>query len=271
MLESDFEELNLFLDYGLSVLEKNPKEKPFQNLTFLIRDWDPADDIEFGYEAGKMLLDRKIEMKFIQTTEMMNLRKHIRSCFSSLECFLMHHPGLKMTENVNFNGLLSDMREEFVDDIKIFVQSILEPSRLVVKRIGGREITGKDLFDYILLYFKQFSDGKMPQVESLSILNSKLSVLFARNEAKDFYISKMDDLTRTRKYVFKLEQKHYEFLNDALKLFDSTRKLGSEEYFKKCRDELENDLKFEFNRYKDNLKDKNCCSCFWYFCCCCSN
>jgi hypothetical protein len=54
-----------------------------------------------------------------------------------------------MTGNVNFNGLLSDMREEFVDDVKIFVQSILEPSRLVVKRIGGREITGKDLFDYI--------------------------------------------------------------------------------------------------------------------------
>jgi hypothetical protein len=61
----------------------------------------------------------------------------------------MHDPGLKMTGNVNFNGLLSDMREEFVDDVKIFVQSILEPSRLVVKRIGGREITGKDLFDYI--------------------------------------------------------------------------------------------------------------------------
>ncbi len=81
MLESDFEELNLFLDYGLSVLGKNPKEKPFQNLTFLIRDWDPADDIEFGYEAAKMLLDRKIEMKPIQTPEMMNLRKHIRSCF----------------------------------------------------------------------------------------------------------------------------------------------------------------------------------------------
>jgi hypothetical protein len=110
----------------------------------------------------------------------------------------------------------------------------------------------------------------MPEVESISTLNSKSSVLFARNEAKDFYISKMDDLTKIRKYVFKLEQKHYEFLNDALKLFDSIRKLGSDVYFKKCRDELENDLKIEFNRYKDNnVKDKgrsiqNCCSRFYY-------
>ncbi len=270
MLESDFEELNLFLDYGLSVLGQNPKEKPFQNLTFLIRDWDPADDIEFGYEAGRMLLDRKIEMKLNQTPEMTNLRKHIRSCFSSLECFLMHDPGLKMTEDVNFNGQTSDMRKEFVDDVKIFVQSILEPSRLVVKRIGGREITGKDLFDYIKLYFKQFSDGKMPKVESISTLNSELSVWRAKNEAKEFYISKMDHLTKTRKYVSKLEQKHYQFLNDALKLFDDIRKLGSDVYFKKCRDELENDLKIEFNRYKNNnvkykkCSTKKCCSCFYY-------
>jgi len=267
LLESDFDELSLFLDYGLAVLAEHPKEKPFQNLVFLIRDWDPVDGIEFGYDAGRKLLDRKIEMKHVQTPEMMNVRRNVRACFSSLQCFLMHHPGLKMTENINFTGQLSDMREEFIDDVKNFVPSLLKPSKLVVKKINGKVITGRDLFDYIKLYFKQFSDGKMPKVESISTLNSKSSIMFARNEAINLYKSKMDELTNDREYVSKLKLKHNQFLNDALNLFDSIRKLGCDEYFRECRAQLENDIKAEFIRYEaNNIKDNKC---LIKRCCCC--
>jgi len=173
-----------------------------------------------------------------------------------------------MTENKNFTGQLNNIRQEFIDDVKIFVQSLLEPSKLIVKKISGKVITGKDLFEYIKLYFKQFSDGKMPKIQSISTLNSKSSIMLARNEAINFYKSRMDELTMKRKYISRLELKHNALLNDALKLYDDKRKLGCEEYFKECRAQLENDIKALFYSYKvKNVKDQRC-SMKNCFCCC---
>lgn len=41
-----------------------------------------------------------------QHIELQQLRRHIRSCFTSINCFLMPHPGLKVTNDPQFNGCL---------------------------------------------------------------------------------------------------------------------------------------------------------------------
>ena len=42
-----------------------------------------------------------------QHPELQSLRKHIRSCFQEIGCFLMPHPGLKVATNQHFDGRLS--------------------------------------------------------------------------------------------------------------------------------------------------------------------
>lgn len=48
-----------------------------------------------------------VQVKQNQHEELQNVRKHIRSCFSNLGCFLLPHPGLKVATNPNFDGRLN--------------------------------------------------------------------------------------------------------------------------------------------------------------------
>jgi len=242
---------------------------PFQKLVFLIRDWDPADDIGFGFDAGKMLFDRKMEIRLGQTQEMLRIRKNIRSCFSPIECFLMHHPGLIMIEHSNFSGHLQDMRKEFIEDVQIFVSSILDPNNLIIKKIGDKEVTGKDLYDYINLYFEKFSSGDMPEVESITSLNSKSSVMFAKNKALSDYNSKMDNLIKDQTFIWKFRSKHINIMTESLDIFDHKTKLGGDEYIKFGRDELIQELDKQFQYYYQiNSKNKKNCIEKLLFCCC---
>lgn len=42
-----------------------------------------------------------------QHDELQALRKHIRSCFAEISCYLMPHPGLRVATNPTFDGRLS--------------------------------------------------------------------------------------------------------------------------------------------------------------------
>jgi len=47
-----------------------------------------------------------MQVKQNQHEELQNVRKHIHSCFSSIDCFLLPHPGLKVATNPHFDGRL---------------------------------------------------------------------------------------------------------------------------------------------------------------------
>jgi len=96
----------LFTEYGRLALEDSG-DTPFQKLEFLVRDWSFPYEAAYGPEGGKGILERRLQLSENQHPELQALRKHIRSCFSDISCFLMPHPGLKVATNPSFDGRLT--------------------------------------------------------------------------------------------------------------------------------------------------------------------
>lgn len=78
----------------------------FQKLVFLVRDWSFPYEAPYGSEGGHKILEKRLRMTEKQHSELMQVRKHIKSCFSDISCFLMPHPGLKVATNPSFDGSL---------------------------------------------------------------------------------------------------------------------------------------------------------------------
>ena len=56
-------------------------------------------------DGSPLLFGRQV--KSHQHEEIQNVRKHIHSCFTKVNCFLLPHPGLKVATSPNFDGRLS--------------------------------------------------------------------------------------------------------------------------------------------------------------------
>lgn len=112
--EDDLQHLQLFTEYGRLALADCGK-KPFQRLQFLVRDWCFPYEAEYGALGGQQILDRRLLISDKQHTELQSLRKHIKSCFSEIACFLMPHPGLKVAVSPNFDGRLSGKIRNLVE------------------------------------------------------------------------------------------------------------------------------------------------------------
>lgn len=104
--------LQLFTEYGRLALE-DCGDTPFQKLQFLVRDWSYPYDASYGTGGGTQILERRLQVSEKQHHTLQSLRKHIRSCFSEIACFLMPHPGLKVATNPAFDGRLSGNLKRF--------------------------------------------------------------------------------------------------------------------------------------------------------------
>lgn len=153
--EDNLQVLEIFTEYGRLALEETD-EKPFQKLLFLIRDWAFAYEHDYGLAGGNKLLEKKLEVKEKQPIQLQRVRKHIRACFTEIDCFLMPHPGKKVATNKAFDGRLQDIDEEFIELLQIFVPLLLDPKHIVIKKIGGQQVTGRQLLEYFKVYINIF-------------------------------------------------------------------------------------------------------------------
>ena len=86
----------------------------FQRLVFLLRDWSFPYEAPYGSTGGNQILEKRLLMTEKQHSELMQVRRHIKSCFSNIGCFLMPHPGLKVATNPTFDGSLKGLWIKFI-------------------------------------------------------------------------------------------------------------------------------------------------------------
>jgi len=276
--EDNLQILDTFLAYGQLVLDKS-SEKPFQELCFLVRDWRAPNDHSYGAEGGASLLREKLQIDEEDPESSDNkTRKRIESCFERKNCYLLPYPGERVSveEGGPFKGQLSDMKENFVEHLRIFVPQILSPQNLFVKRLGGEKVNGQSLLEYFRVYAETFKGEKIPEAKNLYDATAEASNLAALANSKNHYLKSMKDVCGAHKPFLNpkiLEQKHTQLMKESLQMFESTKKLGEADYSKSFSDNLMKELVSSFDEFVEMNNSKNMFNmwgsplillCFWF-------
>lgn len=199
-----------------------------------------------------------------QAEELISVRRHIRSCFKTITCFLMPHPGLEAEEKMDFDGRLNgtnyshysshsnnvslikissvDMRPEFVNSLKQFVPLILDPENIVLKEVHGNNVKARELLNYFAAYTDVFQEGGMPNVMSMMQATTEVSISESVDAAMDLYVSKMGVVCGPNTAFLSshdLLDAHNQAKDDALAHFDNRKKLGGVETLQVFRTRLD--------------------------------
>ncbi|XP_061694000.1 atlastin-2-like isoform X2 [Syngnathoides biaculeatus] len=257
--EDDLQHLQLFTEYGRLAMEEIYL-KPFQSLMFLIRDWSFPYEHDYGLEGGNAFLEKRLQVKQNQHEELQNVRKHIHSCFSNIGCFLLPHPGLKVSTNPYFDGRLRDIDSEFKRELSRLVPLLLSPERLVVKEIGGNKVTCRDLVEYFKAYIKIYQGEELPHPKSMLQATAEANNLTAVAGAKDMYSKNMEQVCGGDKpYIAPadLERCHDEFREHSVRYFRSVKKMGGDEFCQRYQSQLEAELDEAFGNFCKHNDGKN--------------
>ncbi|VDM42203.1 unnamed protein product, partial [Toxocara canis] len=230
--EDDLQHLQLFTEYGRLALETNAS-KPFQSLLFLVRDWSFPYEAEYGFLGGERLLERRLQISEKQHTELQQLRRHIRSCFETISCFLMPHPGLRVSTSPLFRGQINEIELEFQQQLGSLVPRLLDVRNLVLKKINGHEITCRELLEYFRAYINIFQGEELPEPKSMLMATAEANNLAAVSNSKAHYVRQMEEVCGgDAPYMSSndLAEEHERCHNEAIRLFKCTRKMGGADF-----------------------------------------
>ncbi|KAH3853548.1 atlastin-2-like isoform X2 [Dreissena polymorpha] len=259
--EDDLQHLQLFTEYGRLALEANDNEsKPFQVLEFLVRDWSYPYDAAYGSNGGIQMLEKRLKISDKQHPELQQIRKHIRSCFCKIGCFLMPHPGLRVATNPHFDGRLKDIEVDFKSQLRELVPMLLGKENLIVKEINGSQITCRELVEYFKAYIKIYQGEELPEPKSMLQATAEANNLAAVSTARSLYIHKMEEICGGDKayiHPHELEQEHLRCVQNAIETFKSTRKMGGPEFSQSYLDKLRSEMTEQFENFQRHNESKN--------------
>lgn len=236
--------LELFAEYGRLAQRAGTKGKPFQKLLFLVRDWSNAFEMPYGAFGGGQYLDEFLE-EGKGNREVQMFQKQTRPLFTDVGCFLMPHPGLKVSNTQSFSGRLSDMEKDFAKHLGNLVPSLLAPENLLVKGINGKAITCQQLVEYIKAYVGVFNGGTMPRAATVLEATSKVTNIEAAHAALEEYKDVMEQLWKENDEhvsLSELKKDHSLARGAALEMFNRVKMGGGDlakEYERKITKEID--------------------------------
>ncbi|CAH1125712.1 unnamed protein product [Ceutorhynchus assimilis] len=257
--EDDLQHLQLFTEYGRLALADSGKT-PFQRLQFLVRDWRFPYEANYGAVGGSQILEKRLEVNDHQHSELQSLRKHIRSCFSEIACFLMPHPGIRVATSPTFDGRLAEIDQEFKDNLKVLVPMILSPENLVLKKINGEKVKVRDFVQYCKSYMQIYEGNELPEPKSMLVATAEANNLAAVADAKDVYVQLMEDVCGGAKPYLKtetMEVEHKRVKDKAIEQFEKKKKMGGDEFSAVYKEQLEKDIEDTFFQFKSHNESKN--------------
>ncbi|CAL8133383.1 unnamed protein product [Orchesella dallaii] len=141
-----------YLRFGKKALEAfdSLDEKPFQALSFLVRDWEKPQEYCYGETDGKKYLFEQIEQLLDPKTNKY-ISKALKDHFASTGCFLLPSAGdgFKTSE---FDGSVEMLDGEFLKKLEKYISGLISSSTLHVKKIYKDKLTSSLFKQYLSAY-----------------------------------------------------------------------------------------------------------------------
>ncbi|XP_043232544.1 uncharacterized protein LOC122386896 [Amphibalanus amphitrite] len=203
----DLDHLQLFAEIGRMARDRSNRTA-FQNLLFLIRDWDHPDTHPFGKQGGDALVQTRMGSGKKDPNQR---RQHIETCFAKIGGFLMPYPGSTVARGSTFSD--DEMGKEFSDALDKLLTLLLSPDKIPLKMNGNRPVTCGELATLIRMYSELFQSDKLPEPKSILQIVAEACNTAAVDAELSKYVTKMnkllaEDAPPLTEKIF--EQKHSE-------------------------------------------------------------
>jgi hypothetical protein len=149
------------------------------------------------------------------------------------------------------------MDEDFLEVLKSTIESTLAPERLVVKKISGIEVTGKQFAEYFQQFLNLFQSNTLPEAQSIYDATIEKQVTMVIEDC----LKKYKELVYSNIYfvenVKSIPQFHDNCKNQALFMFENAKKMGNNKKWKaEFLSVLENRIE-EFYQEWSNTSEEN--------------
>lgn len=163
--EDDLQHLLYFTEYA-RLANGQSKNKPFQKLLFLVRDWPQGDSDGYGSQNGDRIINQTLTENDKQSMEMRTRRTQIISSFEEIGAFLIPSPGPNVTRDF-FQGDLHQIEKEFLKYAKELTVELFSPEKLLRKEINHQNVSIENWTDYLYEYANVFRGDSLPKPESV--------------------------------------------------------------------------------------------------------
>lgn len=251
--EDQLQYLQFTTEYANFIRSSSPQTdmKPFQKFLFLIRDWQNVDDYEFGFSGGQAYLSDVLKTTHDQNDDLRTVRDHIHESFDNLLCCLMPYPGKKVATSSDYDGRWSLMDEDFLQEMKNLIENLFRSQNIILKKIEGVDIKGRELFEYIKSYINLFSTpGSIPKAKSLyelTVGKFLTQIVTKCYEIYEHHIRNPDDWKET-------DLIHNFAQSKALTAFIDAKKMGSTQDAEKYKEILEQKIQKREFEWKNLMK-----------------
>lgn len=209
-----------------------------------------AEEFDFGMQGGAEYLNQVLKIQPNQKTELKTVREFILSSFDEVNCSLLPYPGKIVARTQNYNGCWSNMDEEFKTGIETFIEHLLKPENLVLKKINNKALHGFEMKEYIESFFQLFQSDLLPQAQSIyeSTVEKQMSILVGKclEHYKVIIIMNEELLTVENLHIF-----HEMSKSKSQILFKDEKKMGNAAHEKKFYAILEDKLEKIYDEWKD--------------------
>lgn len=244
--------LQLSIDFArfVSSSEHNSgSSKPFQDLIFLVRDWNHLDKYDVGREGGKQYIAAVLNEADKKSSESTGVRSQFHEAFESVSGILLPSPSSVVVTGVSTNrqpydGRWSLMGEQFMHQLKSAIESILKPQNLKMKRVGGRLITCEELSAFIEIYLNILSISANPSAPSTfeAMVENFMKRLVSKQ--LEIFESSLRAMVNTQDSNFVrdfMDQKKI-LKEKALTNFDEAKKMGTDSTTQSHRERLSSQI-----------------------------
>ncbi|KAL7014869.1 hypothetical protein ACKWTF_016158 [Chironomus riparius] len=248
-----------FANFSFSQNESS-REKNFQRLIFLLRNWTNDDDYAFGIDGGAKYLKYFLESNPDGEDKLRSSCQDISDAFEILSCCLLPPPGdrirIQRKYETVYNGNWGEMNSAFSIELFKIIDELLKPDNLKIKKVEGRELSGLEYLQYARKCFKQFNSDRLPETPSIYQASIETHMRKLVDLCFGEYKQNFESIVQIDRE--KVADQHSDLIIKALQIYKNSKKMGDDKIDALFRNKLEQKIIDSYKswcvRIEDNKK-----------------